>query len=217
MNLIRGISLIAVALLAGAASAADLSKIDRKIAKEPTYARGNVKYCLAVFGTDAGKRVWIVADGQSLYVDINGNGDLTDKGEKFKLSSEGAQQEVSLDKERNLRITADDDDFGLVHTGDGVHTQYCWPKAAAKAAEASIVHFAGPLTLSLDDKELDCKEDEPELYARIGTQGLGEGTFASISYSKVPAGAHPVAEMELPGKDASSKPIRVRFDLKERC
>lgn len=216
MNLTRGIAL-AVALACGAASAADLTKIDRKLAKEPAYTSGKVRYCLAVFGADADKRLWIAADGRNLYVDLNGNGDLTDKNEKLRLAGEGALQEVSLDKERTLRITVEDDEFWLVYSGDGVHTQYAGPKPAAKVAEACIVHFAGPLTLRLDDEELDTAEDEPLLYARLGTPGLGEGTFASISYSKVPGDAHPAAEMELPAKDGSAKSLTVRVTLNERC
>jgi len=170
-----------------------------------------------VFGRDADKRAWIVADGRSLYVDVNGNGDLTEKNEKFRVSREGAQQDVPLDKERELRIEVDGEAFWLVYTGDAIRAQYASPQAAAKPAEAPIVHFAGPLTLCLDDQEIVGAENEPELYVRVGTPGLGEGTFATISHGKVPGDVHPVAEMELPGKDASSKPITVRLDLKERC
>src|SRR5207245_8714637 len=62
-------------------SAADLAKIDRKIAKEPAY-RTKPKYCLLVFGPEAKTRVWLVQDGDTLYVDRNGNGDLTEPGAK---------------------------------------------------------------------------------------------------------------------------------------
>src|SRR5262245_44214074 len=65
----------------GSASAADLSKVDRTIAKEPKYA-GKPSYCLLVFGAEAKHRVWLVQDGHTLYVDRNGNGDLTEAGDK---------------------------------------------------------------------------------------------------------------------------------------
>src|SRR4051812_25082918 len=61
--------------------AADLSKMDRTIRKEPTY-QGKPKYCLLVFGPEAVHRVWLVHDGDTLYVDRNGNGDLTEPGKK---------------------------------------------------------------------------------------------------------------------------------------
>ena len=64
------------------AFAADLSKVDRTINKEPKYA-GKPAYCLVVFGPDAKNRIWLVRDGETLYADKNGNGDLTDAGEKI--------------------------------------------------------------------------------------------------------------------------------------
>jgi hypothetical protein len=65
------------------ASAADLAKVDRSVAKEAAY-QNKPKYCLLVFGPDAKTRVWLVRDGDTLYVDKNGNGDLTDDGERLK-------------------------------------------------------------------------------------------------------------------------------------
>lgn len=59
----------------------DLSKVDRRLV-EPA---GLVKprYCLLVFGPEAKTRVWIIEDGDTLYVDRNANGDLTEAGEAF--------------------------------------------------------------------------------------------------------------------------------------
>jgi hypothetical protein len=86
-NAMRTSSLLLTAALlvgAGPARAADLHKVDRTIKKEPRYA-SKPKYCLLVFGPEARTRVWLVLDGDTLYVDRNGNGDLTDKGERFQL------------------------------------------------------------------------------------------------------------------------------------
>src|SRR5262249_51302052 len=66
--------------------AADLTKIDRTIAKEPAY-KGNPKYCLLVFGAEAKTRVWLVLDGDVLHVDRNGNGDLSEAPKRCLLSS----------------------------------------------------------------------------------------------------------------------------------
>jgi hypothetical protein len=93
-------ALVAV-LLATAAVAADLPKVDRTIGKQPKYA-GTPVYCLLAFGPDATHRVWLVRDGDTLYVDKNGNGDLTDAGEAVKKTApkkgreeeEGKQFEV---------------------------------------------------------------------------------------------------------------------------
>lgn len=56
-------------------------EFDRRIGKEPKY-QGRPAYCLLVFDTEAKQRVWLVQDGGWLYVDRNGNGDLTEEGEK---------------------------------------------------------------------------------------------------------------------------------------
>src|SRR5262245_16175679 len=71
------------------ASAAYLSKIERVIAKEPAYQTKNPKYCLLVFGEEAKQRVWLVLDGNALYVDRNGNGDLTEPGKRVPASATG--------------------------------------------------------------------------------------------------------------------------------
>src|SRR4051812_15053499 len=83
MNLRQSLlGLVWLALAPAAAWAVDLAKIDRTILKEPAYQTKEVKYCLLVFGPEAKTRVWLVQDGGTLYVDRNGNGDLTDPGEK---------------------------------------------------------------------------------------------------------------------------------------
>jgi hypothetical protein len=74
-------------LLVGSAPAADLSKIPRTIAKEPVY-KSKPKYCLVVFGPEAKKRMWNVLDGDVLYVDKNGNGDLTEKGKSLSFTNQ---------------------------------------------------------------------------------------------------------------------------------
>jgi hypothetical protein len=80
------------ALFVAEASAADLSKVERTIAKEPAY-RSKPKYCLLVFGPEAKTRVWLVQDGDSLYVDRNGNGDLTEPGKKVVAEKRDGAEE----------------------------------------------------------------------------------------------------------------------------
>jgi hypothetical protein len=80
--------LVALLLLAPVASAADLAKIERKIAKEPAYQTKTPKYCLLVFGLDAKTRAWLVQDGDTLYVDRRGNGDLTEDTNRVKIKEQ---------------------------------------------------------------------------------------------------------------------------------
>src|SRR6516162_9673546 len=98
-----------VLLLAPLAQAADLAKIERKIAKEPAYQTKTPKYCLLVFGLAAKTRVWLVQDGDTLYVDRNGNGDLTEDGKRVTLK----QQNDSYRAFDAGDLTLD----GLTHTG----------------------------------------------------------------------------------------------------
>jgi hypothetical protein len=51
--------------------------------KEPKYQH-EPRYALLVFGPKREQRVWMVLDGTTLYVDRNGNGDLTEKGERLE-------------------------------------------------------------------------------------------------------------------------------------
>jgi RNA polymerase sigma factor (sigma-70 family) len=51
--------------------------------KEPRY-RNEPRYALLVFGPKRETRVWMVLDGTTLYVDRNGNGDLTEPGEQLE-------------------------------------------------------------------------------------------------------------------------------------
>jgi hypothetical protein len=79
-------SRLALILAAGWLSAgpafADPPRVDRTIAKEPVYQTKAPRYGLLVFGPEGKDRVWLVHDGDCLYVDRNGNGDLTEPGEK---------------------------------------------------------------------------------------------------------------------------------------
>lgn len=68
----------------------DYTKIDRRIAREPAYT-AEPRYALFVFDLAGKHRVWMVADKSRkdapyhdvLYVDLDGDGDLTEAGERF--------------------------------------------------------------------------------------------------------------------------------------
>src|SRR6516225_1415032 len=108
----RILSLVSTLLVVGSTAAtgwgADLTKIDRTVAKEPAY-KSKPKYCLLVFGPEAKTRVWLVLDGDTLYVDRNGNSDLTEEGERFVLALD------EYDRKRGLRIWK----VGDIATSDG--------------------------------------------------------------------------------------------------
>ncbi len=131
------ILLAAVLLLpAPLARAADLAKIERKIAREPAYQTKTPKYCLLVFGLDAKTRVWLVQDGDTLYVDRNGNGDLTGDGKRVKVKQQG-------DSFRSFEVgdlTID----GLTHTGLSVTQMKASAEAIGNEQEWQRIKKSGP-------------------------------------------------------------------------
>jgi hypothetical protein len=92
----RFVLALAVGWLAAASAFAEPPAIDRTIGKEPAYRTKAPKYGLLAFGPEGKDRVWLVLDGDTLYVDRNGNGDLTDPGEKV-----AAEKKPSGDPERD--------------------------------------------------------------------------------------------------------------------
>ena len=82
-NTMTRFALVLAAALAFVGSAiAEQPKVDRRIGKEPVYRTKTPLYGLLIFGPEGKDRVWLVLDGDALYVDRNGNGDLTEPGEK---------------------------------------------------------------------------------------------------------------------------------------
>jgi hypothetical protein len=82
--------------------AADLTKVDRTIVKEPTY-KSKPKYCLLVFGPETKTRVWLVQDGDTLYVDRNGNGDLTELGKQVTAEMQKGEEDGYTFKVGDIR------------------------------------------------------------------------------------------------------------------
>ena len=140
------------------AAAADLTKIDRTIAKEPDY-QNQPKYCLLVFGPDAKTRVWLVIDGDVLYVDRNGNGDLTEKGERMALMApEGEITEPDRGtKHTALGVTPQKDGRIVVSLmAEGKYRQRSDAVTfAGRSQDAPIIHFDGPVSVRFSSASAD--------------------------------------------------------------
>lgn len=105
-------ALLPLLIVMPASLAADLAKIDRTIRKEPAYRTKAPKYSLLAFGPEGKDRVWLVRDGNTLYVDRNGNGDLTELGEKVAAEKKPG---------RDLEEEGGDFDIGDVTVGGRTH------------------------------------------------------------------------------------------------
>jgi len=106
-----------VGLVAATATAGpDLAGIDRAIKKEPAYRTKSPRYCLLAFGPEAKTRVWLVLDGDHLYVDRDGDGDLTGDGERVAVPDFKPSDHLFHDAEREVNL-------GSVQDGERTHTR----------------------------------------------------------------------------------------------
>jgi len=223
----------------------DLARIDRRIGREPRY-RTKPRYCLLVFGRQAGTRVWLVQDGETLYVDGNANGDLTEPGEAFAPTERSEAETVEDDKtvpyrerqyslgqvqlpgESALRteLALTCYQFGekppayvLSVRVNGTTLQYAgWePLFAASREQAAVLHFGGPVVPQrLRNSELSLSAERQELHLRFGTPGQGEHSFVSVCHQAVPEHLPPVAEIDWPVPPGSA-PVKTTAALTQRC
>lgn len=232
----RPATILTLLFAAQPALGVDLAKIDRTIAKEPAYQSKTPKYGLLVFGPETKSRAWVVLDGDSLYVDRNCNGDLTEEGERLVIKR---NWELNLDKKKPGKwIQGDDVPVGITEP-DGTKHQVKFRRTstgvglaakshggqyvgatyrddlvfAARPQDAPIVHLNGPLTLQLVDPPRKWAPGESvDLVVLFGTPGLGKGTFAYMIHSFKP---RPTADIEFPAKNRGDAPMVVKVALKE--
>ncbi len=118
----------------------ELGKIERTIAKEPKYTTKNPKYCLLVFGPEAKTRVWLVHDGDNLYVDRNGNGDLTEEDDRVVATNDLARFDDASEKnETRTGTTLLKAPFkvGTITERDGKTKHNLWVVYAEKSEDMS--------------------------------------------------------------------------------
>jgi hypothetical protein len=159
-----------LAPLAPLAQAADLAKIERKIAREPVYQTRTPKYCLLVFGLDAKTRVWLVQDGDTLYVDRNGNGDLTGDGKRIHVKEQNESY-------RSFEV-GDLTLHGLTHTGLSVTQMKVTREAVANDQEWERIRKSGPepWTWSVRITAERGADDKRDLPRKLGYVINGDGT-----------------------------------------
>ncbi len=258
----------------------------RPILKEPEYQSKSPRYALLVFGPEAKTRVWVVLDLVSepydpkgnkdvLYVDRNGNGDLTEPNERvavvmrehkfipfvsFRVAdlkevthyypTFAAGEIIERDgKTRHTDLTIEVGEYlGRLRTCkvslkvEGTEERTARDhllRFSERPEDAPLVHFNGPLAMHLsmeasaihvpvnyqggewDPPYREVKHlvrgQEMELYAEVGTPGVGAGTFLPISAGLPPKDAHPAAELEFPHQDPKQPALKVVVLLSGRC
>ncbi len=218
-------------------TAADLAQLNRKIEKEPEYQH-QPRYCLLVFGPKAETRVWLVEDGDTLYVDRNANGDLTEEGEalqptdKRKLSNyRDAKYETIEIVPANGQAKHTDLMISRYRSGkkgmkyvikvkvDGKLQQMAgWREIFSNSPKtAHVFHFGGKLApRPLREKKLSLTEKKQELHLCWYTPGLGKNVRTMLGYEAVPEKITPVAEIQWPGKEGKES-VRTTVQLVHRC
>src|SRR5262249_9763339 len=87
----------------------DLAKINRTVPREPAY-RLKPRYCLLLLGRDAKTRIWLVLDGNTLYVDRNGRGHWVKPEKRVQgrtvLFKVPVIRELDGTKHTNLKVNA---------------------------------------------------------------------------------------------------------------
>jgi hypothetical protein len=234
--LMPALLLLVPAPLPGAAPPGGPPRIDRTIAKEPAY-KSKPSYCLLLLGNEAKTRVWLVLDGNTLYVDRNGNGDLTERGEAVSAPGGGFASfnvEAIADraggaKHTNLRVGVMPEDRtrkreGYWHLSIDVHDRYrqyaFMHKLGSSAKDAPVVHFGGPLQMGMSQPEKQplVRGDKPsQLNVYIATKYPGVEWVAVDHGKGVPKDVHPQAEITFPGKEPGAEPITVKVKLTQRC
>jgi len=214
-----------LALWALSASGGGADKVDRRIAKEPAYRTKTPKYCLLVFGPEARTRVWLVLDGDTLYADLNGNGDLTEEGERFAASPAGyfkVESVTEKDGKTKHKLWLAPEGPPQYQVGmeiNGKFDQFSRVAFADRPQDAPVCHFNGPLRVFLRPPEAPLYAGQESLIRiGIGTMPCDkQAGGVSVDCRTVPKDAHPVAELTFPGRQPMAKPITVRVLLSQRC
>jgi hypothetical protein len=213
------IAAVCLLLFTPLALAGDYARLDRTIRTPPPGLSKDAKYALLVFGRKAKLRVWLIQDGKTLYLDRNGDGDLTAKDEKF----------AAVEECKNIELADPDGETRYVITGIGTYEekdpvrshlmvnvdikgplsyrQYCDVAPAATPKEAPLAHFHGPLAAG--PIMHNWKRAEQRCWVVIRSHEGEKSAFTP--------GVHPVVDIEFPSKTPGEPPIRKRYAFDKYC
>jgi hypothetical protein len=210
-----------------------LDSVTRTIGKEPKYTN-KPKYALVVLGTNAEAKLWMVEDGETLYLDKNLNGDLTDDGPPIartqspdlcdykchELTPAKGPKHTDFCLRRWNNGTAEDS-YGLSLAVEGTKPMYAgwfgtfWAPTPDKVP---IVQFGGPLTpTTLGNSHsfvLGSKLDELDI--GFSNDGLGKGATSYLSTEALPEDVVPKVEINWPVAPGAA-PIHTTEQLTKRC
>jgi len=208
-----------------------------ELKKEPKF-QSTPKYCLLTLGTNSAQ-AWMVEDGRRLYVDRNGNGDLTDDGPPIEPSD---YREIGANRwDFGYRLSAivtpagvrhanlllrrwnygdATDSYGLSITVDGKLPMYAgwfgtfW---SSNQNTAPVIHFAGPFTPRILRRDaFTIGERGQRLSLCFIHPGSEAGAVSRLSIEALPQFVVPELQIEWP-TGPGRKPVRTSHSLLQRC
>ncbi|MBI3862845.1 MAG: hypothetical protein HY290_13225 [Planctomycetia bacterium] len=230
---------------ARAADPPDLSKIKRRIAKEPAYTAIEPLYALYVFGPRAATHVWAVLDKSKpdaphydvLFFDRNADGDLTAADERIegKVNGDEATFEIgsftdpkSKQTHTGLSIRRNEGENSItmfrMNWCDKVSVRGGYAPAsgpytqfAATPAEAPILWPGADGSFSFQFWMLDTLHvgGSEEVRVFLGHRGIGKNTFCAVPDTFLPKDIPVIATLIY--RDKEGKEQRARSELRERC
>ena len=235
-------ALLGLLWAAAPSAAVDYAKIDRTVVKEPAYHSKTPKYALLLFGPEAKVRVWVVLDGDVLYLDRDGNGDLTGKEKRFESCAACTGIAISdPDGKTSYLITSvgihweQDRSHGFLDVdvdikGPLAYRQYCNLDLRDSPHKAAVAHFHGPLTVGprtvtwkVPPKLALVAGAKPtDLPALVGTMSAEHGCWVVVrshqgEQSAFPKGVYPVVDIDFPPKVPGGPPVKKRYALEQFC
>jgi hypothetical protein len=235
------LSVLSLVVLSLPARAVDYAKVDRAIGKEPAY-QASPKYALLLFGKEAKLRVWVVLDGQTVYLDRKGDGDLTSKDMRFarledcrdvELADPDGKTHYLIRHVSVIKVKDGGQEFLDVDVdikGPVSYRQYGGADLRGRARDAQLAHFHGPLTMgprTIDGKlpeglKLVAGDQPTDLNGYVGTINAEHGCWVVVrshdgNKSAFPEGVFPVVDVEFPPKAPGGAPVRKRYMLDQFC
>jgi hypothetical protein len=199
----------------------ELSKIDRRIGKQPKYIAEQPLYGLVVVGPQMKTRIWMVLDKSAtsqteydvVHADLNGNGDLTDDGERialnvdkdgtsrFKLPDITDPNTGETHTEFSLRCASREEPYQMVtakwkgkqkfgggYTDDPENEPYSQFASTLEKAPILWLNGDGPFTFQrwyIEPLQIG-REIDVKLF--IGVAGVGKSTFCAFQVHALPEG-----------------------------
>lgn len=228
----------------------DFSTVPRAIAKLPECKAGKPLYGLFLFGPKGETRVWAVLDKsradapafEVLHLDLNGNGDLTDEGERFtgKVagSNDAVQSTFTIGRfvqpgtpPESPRIHTD---FSLtwtptrvsyrMHWNGGPITMGCYGPDAESYGSFTTDPKTAPILVPGHDLPFQFETwlsgelahgSDSMFKVFVGNRGSTKGTFSTVDDRFLKPDEFVVATLIY--KDRTGKERNVRYELRDRC